>query len=73
LKRIWLVLFLAVAVLAAGCAAGGPPKAVTPETTYDFGDILTTAEPRSHEFVIKNEGKRDLKLSDVQVKLLKGC
>lgn len=69
----WLLALTAAALLVAGCSGGGAPKAVAPEMTFDFGDVLTTADTKTHEFAIKNEGTGDLKLGDVQVKLLQGC
>lgn len=72
MKRLLLAL-AAAALLLAGCAAGGPPKAVAPELKYDFGDVPVTAEMKTHEFVIKNEGQGDLKITGAQVKLLQGC
>lgn len=76
MKRIFLGLLLALALAAAGCGAGGAPTAVAPETSYDFGPVPMSNDPaatRYKEFVIKNEGTGDLKLSGVDVKLLKGC
>ncbi len=70
-----LVLITLTLVLVAGCG-GAPPKAVTPETWFDFGDVPVVTDmagTRYKEFAIKNEGTGDLKLSDVQVKLLEGC
>jgi hypothetical protein len=76
MKRMLLGLAVAAAALATGCSAGGPPAAVTPETRWDFGDVpmvVDMNDVEKHEFVIKNEGQGDLKLEDVQVKLLQGC
>ncbi|HYF94636.1 MAG TPA: hypothetical protein VD969_20685 [Symbiobacteriaceae bacterium] len=73
MKRFLTILLALAAVLAVGCSGGGAPKATAPETKYDFGNVLTTEDPKYHTFYIKNEGKGDLKLSDVQVKLLQGC
>lgn len=76
MKRMLMALLLLAAVVVAGCG-GGAPKAATPVTKHDFGDVPMTTDhekdTRTKEFVIKNEGTGDLKLSDVQVKLLKGC
>lgn len=76
--RRFLALILALAALLAlaGCAGGGTPKAVTPVTTHDFGDVPVSSDPkdlRTKEFVIQNTGTADLKLSNLQVKLLEGC
>ncbi|MDF2629096.1 MAG: hypothetical protein K0R39_2927 [Symbiobacteriaceae bacterium] len=73
MKRLLALLLALTALVAVGCSAGGAPKVTTPEAKYDFGDVLTTEDPKYHEFFIKNEGKGDLKISGVQVKLLKGC
>ncbi len=72
-RRSLVALLLGLSILVAGCAAGGTPKVAAPELKHDFGDVLTTAEMKTHEFVIKNEGNGDLKLGDPQVKLLEGC
>ncbi|HLN60213.1 MAG TPA: hypothetical protein VK464_01585 [Symbiobacteriaceae bacterium] len=75
MKRILPALLALVAALVMGCS-GGAPKAVAPETKYDFGDVVMTpdhTDAKIHEFVVKNEGQGDLKLEDVQVKLLQGC
>jgi hypothetical protein len=63
------------AVLLAGCSSG-TPKAASPETKYDFGDVPVVtdmSQGKTREFVIKNEGTGDLKITGVQVKLLQGC
>lgn len=76
MKRILLGVLLMLALVAAGCGAGGAPAAVAPETSYDFGKVPMSNDPkdtRDKEFVIKNEGTGDLKLTGVDVKLLKGC
>lgn len=73
MKRLLALLLALTALVAVGCGSGGAPKVTTPEAKYDFGDVLTTEDPKYHEFFIKNEGKGDLKISGVQVKLLKGC
>jgi hypothetical protein len=73
LKRILLALMALVALIAVGCSAGGAPKAGSPEAKFDFGDIPTTADMQYHDFVIRNDGASDLKIGDVQVKLLEGC
>lgn len=75
MKKAWLALLFAAAVAAAGCS-GGAPKAVAPETQVDFGDVLTTNnmnDAKLKEFFIQNAGTGDLKISEVQVKLLQGC
>lgn len=73
MKRLFALLLALTALVAVGCSGGGAPKVTTPEAKYDFGDVLTTEDPKYHEFFIKNDGKGDLKISGVQVKLLKGC
>lgn len=73
MKRVLALVLALAALLAVGCSGGGAPKATAPETKYDFGDVLTTEAEKRHEFFIKNEGKGDLKIEAVQVKLLKGC
>jgi len=76
MKRILALLLVLTAVLAVGCSGGGSPKATTPETKFDFGNVVMTNDhndAKKHEFFIKNEGTADLKLSDLQVKLLEGC
>lgn len=74
-KRILLLLLAGGLLLLAGCAKG-EPKAVMPESKYDFGNVpivTDMSQAKTKEFFIKNEGKGDLKLSNVQVKLLQGC
>lgn len=76
MHRYLLALLAAAAVLVGGCGAGGTPKAVTPETRHDFGDVPVTADMNKAQFkrfVIKNEGAGDLKLGTPQVRLLDGC
>ncbi|HWI62890.1 MAG TPA: hypothetical protein VNT75_13675 [Symbiobacteriaceae bacterium] len=73
MKRILALVLALAALVAVGCGGGGAPKATTPEAKYDFGDILTTEAEKTHEFFIKNDGKGDLKIESVQVKLLQGC
>ncbi|HYG60420.1 MAG TPA: hypothetical protein VD902_20305 [Symbiobacteriaceae bacterium] len=77
MKRLLAAAVTTAAVLVAGCSGGGTPKAVTPETEVNFGDVRMTTDhvkdTVSKEFFIKNEGTGDLKLSDLQVKLLQGC
>lgn len=72
-----LILALTAMLALAGCAGGGGvPKAATPVTTHDFGDVPVSSDPkdtRTKEFVIQNTGAADLKLSNLQVKLLEGC
>lgn len=48
-----------------GAAASAPnaPRAVVPFNSYDFGDIYR-GEIISHVFVIRNEGKADLVISE---------
>ncbi len=82
MKKLMLALAGAALVLA-GCGSSGAPggapegpKAVTPTTSHDFGDVPVTEDMSKAvktEFVIKNEGSGDLKLSNLQVKLLQGC
>lgn len=75
MKRILLLVLTLAAFLAVGCSSG-TPKATSPETRFDFGDVVMTDDMndvKRHEFFIKNDGTGDLKLSDLQVKLLKGC
>jgi len=76
MKRIAFVALAALTVLLAGCTVAGKPKAVTPDTKVDFGDVPVVADmnqAKKKEFVIWNEGTAALKLSDVKVKLLEGC
>jgi hypothetical protein len=40
---------------------GPHPKAVVPETTYEFG-VMLMGESQEHEFVVRNEGEAPLKL-----------
>lgn len=70
-----LFTLLAVVALLAGCSAAGTgtPRAVAPETQFDFGDVPVTAPVKNHDFVIKNEGTGDLKITGAKVKLLQGC
>lgn len=74
-KRTLFALLTMLAILLAGCGAGAP-KAVVSESRFDFGDVRMSNDKKdlkTHEFVIKNEGQGDLKLEELQVKLLKGC
>lgn len=74
MKRAMLLLVVALALLA-GCSKG-TPRAITDETEHDFGDVPVTtdmSQVRSKEFVIANDGTADLRLSNIQVKLLEGC
>lgn len=78
MPRFLAAILTLVALLGlAGCAGGGgAPKAATPVTTHDFGDVPVSSDPketRTKEFVIQNAGTADLKLSNLQVKLLEGC
>ncbi|HEY3367202.1 MAG TPA: hypothetical protein VGK74_19270 [Symbiobacteriaceae bacterium] len=76
MRKFLLALAVVMTVLIAGCSgtvSGGAPKATSPETTFDFGDVPVTADMLHHSFTIQNTGNADLKLSDVQVKLLQGC
>jgi ABC-type uncharacterized transport system auxiliary subunit len=73
MKR-YLAILLAAAALVAGCSSGGAPRAAAPETTFDFGEVPTSEkDARTKEFTIQNDGAGDLKISDVQVKVLQGC
>lgn len=78
MRRFLAVILALTALLAlAGCAGGGgSPKVVTPVITHDFGDVPVSSDRqdiRTKEFLIQNTGTADLKLSNVQVKLLEGC
>jgi ABC-type glycerol-3-phosphate transport system substrate-binding protein len=76
LRRL-LLAGLAAALAIAGCSSGsGGPKAVVPEDQADFGDVPVTNDMnnvRVKQFTIKNEGAGQLKLSNLQVKVLEGC
>ncbi|MFZ5815765.1 MAG: hypothetical protein ACOY93_10750 [Bacillota bacterium] len=75
MKRMGLMAAVVLSLLLAGCS-GRAPRVVTPETRHDFGDVPVTMdmrEARLKEFVIMNEGTADLKIKDVQVKILEGC
>lgn len=74
-KRLCLAL-AAVLVLLAGCSRAGAPVAVGAPLKHDFGDVPVVTDmnlAKTKEFVIRNEGTADLKLTGVQVKLLQGC
>lgn len=74
--RRGLLGLVAGALLLAGCSAAGVPKAVTPVASHDFGDVPVTNDmkaARLKQFEIKNEGTANLKLSNLQVRLLEGC
>jgi hypothetical protein len=73
MKRFLSALLALVALVAVGCSAGSSAKVSSPETKFDFGDVPVTADVQKHDFVIKNDGTADLKITGVQVKLLKGC
>lgn len=80
--RMALLGALAAALLA-GCAtgrggtnAGAAPRAVTPVTRYDFGDVPVTTDmndARLKQFVIQNQGGANLELGVPEVRLLDGC
>ena len=69
--RVFFLLMCCEAVLAGATDANVPknpsplpsPKAVTPFTSFNFGDVYT-GEFISQIFVIRNEGDADLKLLD---------
>lgn len=76
MRKGWLAGLALVAFLVTGCAAGGKPLAVTPETSHDFGQVKMSNDPKDvkrKQFVIRNEGKGNLKLEPPQVKTLQGC
>ena len=59
-----LVIFLTGALGAAQAVDARPaPKAVTPFTSFNFGDVYT-GEVISQIFVIKNEGDSELRITD---------
>lgn len=76
MKYARLTLLVGAALVATGCSSGAP-QAVAPETSYDFGDVPVVTDmvrgAKYKEFVIRNDGTKDLKLSNIQVKLLEGC
>lgn len=75
MKRVLLAI-LSLAILLVGCASGGEPKAVISETRYDFGEVVTSSDPKdtkTHVFTIRNEGTGTLKLQEPQVETLEGC
>lgn len=69
--RVFILLMCCEVVLAGATGANAPkhpspppsPKAVTPFTSFNFGDVYT-GEFISQIFVIRNEGDADLKLLD---------
>lgn len=76
MKRAFYALLLSISLVVAGCSAAGTPKAVTPETSVDFGNVpvvVDMTQAQRKRFVIKNEGTANLKLSKIQVKVLQGC
>ncbi|HJZ67856.1 MAG TPA: hypothetical protein VKF81_07035 [Blastocatellia bacterium] len=61
-----LVIFLAGALGVAQAIDTRPaPKAVTPFTSFNFGDVYT-GEVISQIFVIKNEGDSELRITDLK-------
>lgn len=75
MKRVLLSL-ISGALILVGCSTSGVPKAVTPVDSHDFGNVPVTNDmkaARLKRFEIKNEGTSNLKLSNLQVRLLEGC
>lgn len=77
-----MVLLVSTLLLVTGCgdtagtAASGVPKAVTPMTSFDFGNVPVTTDmngARLQQFFIENAGTASPRLSDIQVKTLEGC
>jgi hypothetical protein len=63
-RSLMLVVLLAgVLCFAQRGHAGSAPKAVTPFTSFNFGDV-STGEVISQIFVIKNEGDSELRITD---------
>lgn len=77
MRILLAVVVLSTVVVLAGCgAAGGQPKAMTPQTRIDLGDVPVSndmKDVRTHEFVIRNDGTGKLKLGAARVKTLEGC
>lgn len=75
MKHLLAVLLALVAFVAAGCSSA-TPRAVVPQNSHDFGNVPVVDDMRQarlKEFVIRNDGDADLKLSGIQVKTLEGC
>lgn len=63
-RSLMLVVLLAgVLSFAQPGHAGSAPKAVTPFTSFNFGDVYT-GEVISQIFVIRNEGDSELRITD---------
>ena len=76
MRRGFVTAMLLASIAIAGCSGGGTPKAVTPVTTHDFGNVPVVTDMKDGKqqaFIIQNEGTGDLRLSNLQVKLLEGC
>ena len=68
-----VVLCLVLILFAGGClasssarAASDPPVLTVPHPTWDFGESDEDAKV-SHDFVIRNTGKGELRISEVKV------
>lgn len=72
------VALVLAALLLAGCAQApsGPPRAVTPVTRVDLGEVPVVTDMRLAKFVrfeLKNSGGANLKLGRIEVATLEGC
>lgn len=75
MRKTLLAGLVLVSAVLAGCSSG-QPRAVTPETSWDFGDVPVSndmSKAERKQFFIRNEGTAPLKIKDVQMKLLQGC
>lgn len=83
-SRILIPLAALVLLVLAGCSGssggaksgGNAPKAMLPETQFDFGNVPVTNDMRQarvKRFVIRNAGTADLRLGKPQVATLEGC
>ncbi len=65
MKQMILALTVLVLVLPAVPAAAGTPAAVVPSPLYEF-EPVPDGEHIFHDFIIKNTGTADLKISRVK-------
>lgn len=76
MRRFFWGVLISVVLLAGCSTASKQPKAVAPEQKVDFGNVPVVtdmSQAKVKEFEIRNEGTADLRIKDVQVKLLQGC
>lgn len=76
MKRWLPALALSGILLISGCGSSGSPRAETPETEVDFGNVpvvMSMDEAKLKRFDIKNTGTADLRLKNIRIQVLEGC